>query len=233
MGGSVEQRVFIESVEVDDKLKQLGLTDQLLLDPVKRGFFAWLNCTQNHPPAFPGIMAWGEANCGLREGLLPLGWERYNDRNLPLTINRETGVALTVSSGDECTGIEGLIPRTRNPKGITMQEATSSNRAQLGLFSDMDVPPDPADLEAIEEWSTWLLLTYRDTVTRKVRCELSRPIAIGIDGRVDGWAERIILGSIPFDGDEVSLTRDNGRGGNGSGSEDGNDAIQVEVRRRA
>jgi hypothetical protein len=234
-GGSVEQQVFIQPFEVEDRLKHLGLTEQLLLDPVRRGFFAWLNCTQNHPPAFPGIMAWGEANCGLREGLLPLGWERYNDRNLPLTINRDTGVALTVSSGDECTGIEGMVPRTRNPKGVTMKEATSSNRAQLGLFSDMDAPPDPTDLEAIEEWSTWLLLTYRDSVSRTVRCELSRPIAIGIDGRVDGWAERIILGSIPFDGDEVSLARDNDKGGNGSGSaENGDDGtIQVEVRRRA
>ena len=230
----MEKQVIIRAPEVEDRLKQLGLTEQLLIDPIKRGFFAWLNCTQNHPPAFAGIMAWGEANCGLREGLVPLGWERHNDRNLPLTINRDTGVALTVSSGDECTGIEGMVPRTRNPKGITIKDATSSNRAQLGLFSDMDAPPDSTDLDAIDEWSTWLLLTYRDTMSRTVRCELSRPIAIGIDGRVDGWAERIILGSIPYDGDEVLLVHDNDRGGDGSGSAEAgsDDTIHVEVRRR-
>ena len=204
-----------------------------MLDAVKRGFLAWSNCTKNHPPAFPGIMAWGETNCGLRESLLPLGWERHNDRNLPLTVNRESGIALTTSSGDECTGIEKLVPRTRNPKGSTIKEATTSNRAQLGLFDEMNAPPEPADLEAIEEWATWLLLTYRDIATRSVRCELSRPIAIGIDGRVDGWAERIILSSIPFDGDAVSLTGDDASG-DGSGSAGfGSDAIQVEVRRRA
>jgi hypothetical protein len=231
----VEQRVFTKPIEVEARLRELDLTEQLLLDAVKRGFFAWLNCTQNHPPAFAGIMAWGEANCSLREGLVPHGWERYNDRNLPLTIKRETGVALTVSSGDEFTGVEGMVPRTRNPKGVTIKDATSTNRAQLGLFSDMDGPPEPADLEAIEEWSTWLLLTYRDTMTRIVRCELSRPIAIGIDGRVDGWAERIILGTIPFDGDEVLLVHDNDRGGDGSGSAEtgSDDTIHVEVRRRA
>lgn len=230
----MNQQVFIQPLEVDDRLKQLGLTQQLLLESVMRGFLAWLNCTENHPPAFPGITAWGETNCGLREGLLPMGWERLNDRNLPLTVNRENGVALTASSGDECTGIEGMVPRTRNPKGTTIKDATNSNRAQLGLFTDNDLPPEPDDLETIKEWATWLLLTYRDTGTRVVRCELSRPIEMGIDGRVDGWAERIILGSIPFDGDEVSLTRDDNRGGDGSGSsESGNDAIQVEVRRRA
>ncbi len=230
----MEQRVIVEPLEVEERLEQLGLTQQLLVEPVMRGFLAWSNCTDNHPPAFPGILAWGETNCGLREGLLPLGWERLNDRNLPLTVNQETRIALTASSGDDCTGIEGLVPRTRNPKGTTIKDATTSNRAQLGLFEDMDSPPEPVDLEAIKEWATWLLLTYRDKVKRAVRCELSRPIEIGIDGRVDGWAERIILGSIPFDGDEVSLTRGNDRGGDGSGSAgEGSDAIQVEVRRRA
>ncbi len=232
----MEQPVFIQPAEVEGRLRQLGLTEQLLLDAIKRGFFAWLNCTKNHPPAFPGVLAWGEANCGLREELLPLGWERHNDRNLPLTIHRETGIALTVSSGDECTGIEGMIPRTRNPKGVTIKDATSSNRAQLGLFEEMDAPPEQDELKALEEWATWLLLTYRDTSSRTVRCELSRPIAIGLDGRVEGWAERIILGSIPFDGDEVPLTRDGDRGGDGSGSAENGasvDTIQVEVRRRA
>ena len=230
------ERVFKQRAEVEDKLKELGLTEKILLDAVSRGFLAWSNCTENHPLALPGMLAWGEANCGLRESLLPMGWERHNDRNLPLTVHRETKIAITVSSGDECTGIEGMVPRTRNPKGPTIRDAVQSNSAQLGLFSEMAAPPAPEDLEAVDERATWLLLTYRDMMARVVRCELSRPVNIGIDGRVDGWAERIILGSIPFDGDEVSLTHGNDKGGDGSGSAEAgsdSDAIQVEVRRRA
>ncbi len=231
--------MFKHGPEVEKRLNQLGITEQLLLDAVGKGFLAWLNCTPNHPPAFPGILAWGESNCGLRESLLPLGWERHNDRNLPFTVNRETGIALTASSGDECTGIESMVPRTRNPKGVTTRDAVSSNRAQLGLFSEMDTPSEDvvgAVVGAVNEWATWLLLTYRDTSAREVRCELSRPVNIGIDGRVDGWAERIILRSIPFDSDEFTLTHGNDEGGHGSGSaETGSDAdsIHVEVKRRA
>ncbi len=137
----MEQRVVVEPLEVEERLEQLGLTQQLLIEPVMRGFFAWSNCTKNHPPAFPGISAWGETNCGVREGLLPLGWERLNDRNLPLTVNYQSRVALTASSGDECTGIEGLVPRTRNPKGTTMKDATTSNVLSLVCLKTWTVRP--------------------------------------------------------------------------------------------
>jgi hypothetical protein len=212
------------------------LTERILLDAVELGFLAWLNCTENHPSSVPGIVAWGDTIRGLRESLLPLGWERCNDRNLPLTVNRQTMIAVTASSGDEFTGLEEMTPRTRNSKGPRTKEAVDSNCIQLGLFSDMPVPPkDPKDLEAIDEWATWLLLTYRDLKAGYVRCELSRPVNMGIDGRVDGWAERIILGSIPFDGEDISLTGENGDSGGGANGSAGNgsDAIQVEIRRRA
>ncbi len=92
-------------------------------------------------------------------------------------------------------------------------------------------------VEEVKKWNTWLLLSYRDFTARVVECELSRPIGIGIDGRVDGWHERIILGNIPFDGDNVLLTRGGGDGGNDADgsveSGNGSDAIDVEVRRRA
>jgi hypothetical protein len=158
-----------------------------------------------------------------------------NDRNLPLTVNRATELAITASSGDEFTGIEDAAPRTRNPKGVTTRQKVNANAAQLGLFSDMT---DSAEefLEEVKKWNTWLLLSYRDHAARVVRCELSRPVGIGVDGRVDGWYERIILGAVPFDGDELVLTGNGGDGGNNAdGSvefDSGSDAVDVEVRRR-
>ena len=35
----------------------------------------------------------------------------------------------------------------------------------------------------------------------EVRCELSLPFSIAEDGHIDAWRERILLGSIPLDGD--------------------------------
>jgi hypothetical protein len=227
---------YKKPVEVSKRLHELGLSQELLTQAVNAGLYGWLSCTENHPPSFSGINAWAEVVRNLRESLLPKGWERLNDRNLPLTVNHGTRVAITPSSGDECTGIENMAPRTRNPKGVTTKQKVKANAEQLGLFSEMSAPVEDF-VEEIKKWDTWLLLSHRDQGKRVVRCELSRPIGIGVDGRVEGWYERIILGEIPFDGDEVLLTR-GGRDGGYNADEsveldNGSDAIDVEVKRRA
>lgn len=51
---------------------------------------------------------------------------------------------------------------------------------------------------------TWILLVHR--ARGEVRCELSLPTSMGVDGRVDGWRERIILGAIPTDPDLMEIT---------------------------
>lgn len=232
----MHQNIFRNPVDVEDRLQQLGLSKELLIAAVEAGLYGWLNCTENHPPSFPGVNAWAEGVRSLRESLLPKGWERLNDRNLPLTVNRATNVAITASSGDECTGVEDMAPRTRNPKGVTTKQKVNANAQQLGLFADMTASAEEL-IEEVKKWNTWFLLSHRDEKKKVVRCELSRPIGIGVDGRVDGWHERIILDEIPFGGDEVLLTRGDGDGGrDADGSvelDSGSDAIDVEVKRRA
>jgi hypothetical protein len=233
------QRTYKNHIEVGERLLELGLPEPLLRQAVTAGLLGWLSCTENHPPSFRGINAWAETVRGLREIFLPRGWQRLNDRNLPLTVNLSTRTAITASSGDEFTGIEGASPRTRNPKGITTKEKVEANAEQLGLFSYMTESEEEAKefIEEVAKWDTWLLLSYRDYAARVVRCELSRPVGIGTDGRVDGWYERIILGSIPFDGDEVTLAGGGGDDGNDADGSvefgNGSDAIDVEVKRRA
>ena len=51
--------------------------------------------------------------------------------------------------------------------------------------------------------------------------ELSRPTAIGSDGKISEWSERIILGSIPLDGDQVEIEPPSGPD------------IEITVRRKA
>ena len=228
------EAVYVQPRDKEEQLRQLGLTEQVLLDAVRKGIFAFLNCTQNHPRSFAGMAAWGETVCGIREGLLPLGvWERFDDRNLPLTVNVETRIAITASSGDENTGIAELSPKSRNPKGIVTREIVQANYEQLNLFPVIQIESPTLK---VSDLTTWLLLSYRDLNTRVVRCELSRPVSVGQDLRVDDWDERIILSSIPIDGDEIYLTGPDNSGGDVSGSaEDGSraDAITVEVKRRA
>lgn len=229
--------VYRRPTEVAERLAELGLDTEVLKQAITTSLLAWLECTANDPPSFSGICAWAAVVRTLRESLIPRGWERLNDHNLPLTVNKKIGVAITASSGDECTGVEELFPRTRNPKGSTTQQKVKVNAIQLGLFTDMTDSPEELVAE-VEKWNTWLLLSYRDQASRTVRCELSKPIGIGTDGRVDGWYERIILGEIEFSGDAVPVIRGGSRdgGSNTDGSvdfESGTDEIDFEVKRRA
>jgi hypothetical protein len=72
---------------------------------------------------------------------------------------------------------------------------------------------------------TWLLLIHMDLRVCELRIELSRPVNMREDNRVDGWSERILLDTVSFDRDlsvePVSPTAPTGPD------------IDVEIKRRA
>lgn len=206
------------------RLAELGLSEEILRESLQRGFAEWAGCTLNHPPSFPGLLAWGETVRALRDLLTPFGWQRSNEGNLPFTINQQQTIALAVATGDEMTGNPDETPCTKSSKGPRTAGAVAANRRQLSLFPITVLPEDLARIRGNGGRMTWLLLFHRDETGRELRCELSRPTSMSENERVDGWIERILLGSIPFDGDEVRVPS----------NEDlpGNPAIDVEIRRR-
>lgn len=190
--------------EIDNRLAQLGLEEDRLTEVVRRGYVAFASCTPNDPPLFPGFSAWAAMVRGLREYLLP-EWDRSDENNYSLVINPSGTVAIAVATGDEGTGRPGATPTTKSSKGPSTADAVTSNQAQLGLPYIFDAAPAPtqADDEA-EPRMTWILLVHR--APNEVRYELSLPTSMGLDGRVDGWRERIILNAIPTDPDLVEIT---------------------------
>jgi hypothetical protein len=184
------------------RLADLGLNEAILLQAVQQGQAAWAGCTSNHPPLYRGIAAWAETVSGLREQLLPMGWRRFEQGNLPLTVSEGGNIAITVSTGDEETGRRDGSPCTRSSKGPRTATAVTANALQLKLFGDIRLRPE--DLERINGQMTWILLFHRDTRENEVRSELSRPIKMDIEGHVTGWAERILLGSMPFESGAIS-----------------------------
>lgn len=180
------------------RLAELGLESEWLLESARRGMAAAAGCTPNHPAVLSGILAWGETICALRDQLLPRGWQRLDEGNLPLAVNEAETIALTVATGDEDTGRPEGNPCTKSKKGPRVASAVAKN--QLQLF------PVPVHLRPNETTSraTWLLLIHRDRLMRELRTELSRPVSMGEDGRVDAWSERILLGAVPFD-DQVNV----------------------------
>ncbi|MHA7682275.1 hypothetical protein [Cupriavidus sp. PET2-C1] len=213
--------------QVEDRLRALGVSEAHLRTAVAAGFAAWAACTPHHPPGAPGYHAWSETVATLRDELAPEGFEPVNDENWPLALHPETQIAIAVSSGDENTGRHNANPATKTGKGPRTIRAVASNRdRQMSLFEfleDTEPVEVPVDVDGCE---TWVLLVYRDEFALVVRMELSRPIGLDTDNKVNDWAERIILSDLPFDGDsDVSLIDD------GPNSPSGNQ-FPVDIRKR-
>jgi hypothetical protein len=200
--------VFNEPPDAARRLAELGLEPEILTEAVQRGQAEWASCTANHPRFFPGIAAWAETVRALRELLLPHGWQRSDEGNLPFTVNEAGQLALSVATSDGSTGRATGSPCTNGSKGPKTRGAIDVNRLQYQLFENIELLPQ--DMEAIKARTTWFLLIHRDLDSREVRSELSRPINMNVEGRVDGWAERVILGTIPFDGDMIDMGGENG-----------------------
>jgi hypothetical protein len=194
--------VRVQQEEVQQRLAALGVNDEALRSAVARGQLAFASCTANHPRMFPAIAAWAETMAAVRENLTPLGWIRSEQKNYSRAIDSAGRIAIAVAAGNEETGRAEGTPSTKTAKGARTVEAVVINQVQLQLFDDPTPAAEPAETE--DERVTWLLLMHR--AQNEVRCELSLPVAIGTDMRVNQWQERIILLSIPLDGEPVEVT---------------------------
>jgi len=178
-----EAHIYAEASKTA-RLAELGLGEETLRQAVTDGELARASCTRNDPRVYPGQTAWARTTRGLREALVPRGWEPSEEANLPTIVSPDKTMAITVSSGDDGTGCLTRSPQTRNPKGTATLRAIFENHRQLrfGFIED-----DEGKLPRL----TWVLLVAR--VKGEVRCELSLPAAVGDGGRVTAWSERIIL----------------------------------------
>jgi hypothetical protein len=204
----MEAILHTEPFERRNRLAELGLDEDLLRQALQQGFSEWATCTLNHPPSFPGLLFWGETVKALRDLFAPFGWARSNEGNLPFTVNEAQTVAIAVATGDEATGNPDETPCTKSSKGPHTAGAVRVNARQLDLFPITVLPEDLARIKGDGKRMTWILLFNRDEANREVRCELSRPTSMSDNQHVDGWIERIILGSIPFDGDVAQIPTD-------------------------
>ena len=203
--GHGKLNVYSELGAVNNRLAELGLRATTLREAVQRGFASWASCTANHPSNYPGISAWANTIAALRELLHSDGWTRRDDGNLPLTMDAKGRVSIIVSTGDEYTGMPDLTPSTQSSKGPRTVSVVEVNAQQKPLF---DFKKHPEIVKQGEERLTWILLFHRDKASNEVRCELSCPVKMDEDGQIDAWAERIILPSIPFGGDDVEVRSD-------------------------
>ncbi|HZR32722.1 MAG TPA: hypothetical protein VFA76_12820 [Terriglobales bacterium] len=199
-------KIYWEPHDVHNQLAHLGLEEDWLLNAARVGQLQRANCTPHHPPSFPALSAWAETIKTARDILVPEGWLIDNPRGLPIVYHHNRKIAITVATGDDATGNREFDPCTKCPKGPQMKSNISNN--QLKLFPNEELAIAAYEQTAKTGIVTWLLLIHSDEVKRELRCELSLPIGMNQEGRVDGWAKRIILGSTPFDADTLKVPND-------------------------
>jgi hypothetical protein len=207
--------VLVEKRAVD-RLAELGLSVEIIERVVRRADAEAAACTALDPPIIEGLTRWGRTTRYLREELVPLGWTFDNPRNLARTIHPSGQFAIVAATGDELTGLANLLPTTKHVKGYATVHAVEANFEQLSLFDIGPRSDDAGDL------LTWLLLFHSDE--DEFRAELSLPTQI-IDGRITGWAERIVLPPFPRD-DRYRVALD------GPVTDGQDEHVVVEIRRR-
>lgn len=185
--------VLHTSTAVTDRLAMLGLTVDVLRDAVAMGEAARNSCTANDPSIAPGFLAWAKTTRGLRDALAPANWRRSSDGGLEAILSPDGNLAIVVATGDEGTGRIDGSPKTKYPKGPATAAAIEQNQLTFAFAMPQAIIREPASAERV----TWLLLIARGR--NEVRCELSLPKAIGDDGKVEAWSERIILEPVGCD----------------------------------
>ncbi len=213
------QNVISSPIEVAQALAAMGLTEEILHDAIEAGEIDRDACTANNPPTDAGGRSHGTTVRALRESLIPSGWAACNVRNFSTVVAPDVAMEIAVASGDDATGRPDRTPRTKNKKGELMSIGIERNIHQLSLF---ELPP-VARTNTRDARATLMLLRHRPAGSDVVRCELSVPMGMSDDDRVNEWGTRIILRDLVLDG----------RGGRLADYDASDDTIDVSVVRRS
>ncbi len=179
-------------------LRLFGLPVSVLRNALLQARFQWSTCTENDAPSFPGTIFWGYVLRFFREGALTHGWTKDDPRNFSLALSPDGKTAIAVETGDENTGnlADFPQPKTKSKKGPATSDAVEINRIQLEMFPIAAARPKP---------TLWVFLVRVDR-DGGVFGELSLPMNMGIDGKIERWQKRIVI-SMDTDSGEPDLYR--------------------------
>ncbi|HVQ93973.1 MAG TPA: hypothetical protein VMU51_23245 [Mycobacteriales bacterium] len=180
------------------RLAEFGLRPEFFTQAQARGDEQRSRCRPEHPRTFPGQVMWAETTAALRGELLRLdrGWQLGSSRNYETVFNAEVRMAISVLGGDMFTGVRGIrAPKAAHPRG-----PVTSNRISHNFTDQYVLPLDGLELPVPtdQQCQTWFfLINARDET---LYSELSLASDVGVDRRIGGWAERILLPEMPMPG---------------------------------
>jgi hypothetical protein len=176
-----------------------GISESDLRATVMDCYRSFVSAGPLHPKGSGGSLAWIHGTRALRAVLIPKGWSSDDPRNQPRVVSPDGKHAITVICGDENTGNPHRTPLTRNKRGSQTTNSVHYNARQQDLF--------PVSREELQRFTPgqaaqqtlWILLFHVDVPNRTVHYELSRPINMGENEKVDDWAPRFIMPPLQLD----------------------------------
>lgn len=151
------------------------------------------------PKGSDGTLAWIFGTEALRQQMLPKAWKLADPSNQPRVVSPDEKHAVTVACGDANTGNPYGKPLTRNKRGNRTTRSVHYNVMQTDLFPVARKSRQMFTEDAQAEQTLWILLFHVDVENRTVHYELSRPINIGENGKVDDWNPRFIMPPLSLD----------------------------------
>jgi hypothetical protein len=188
----MQPAVWMEPEDVGRQLAALGLIVKDVEFPVVRAVLARNLCTPDHPRIYLGMTSWGEGNAALRFvlGKKRQPWTRYEKQNIPRAVNPEKTIAITLLAGDANTGNPDprVVPQPKRRRQEASQKLVVNN---VEPFLPGLEPDEDADAQAKLHYLLW----YRKVSQEGdfVYSELSLPTAVGDNGTIEEYLDRIIL----------------------------------------
>lgn len=183
--------IRIHPPEVRQRLLELGLTRELLLEVIQAVSSAHANCTENDPPAAKCWDGWRMGTRRAREVLRPLGWDKDDTDTFSVILNHRERVRIVVVNSTIGTGLEMGAPLNVARKGPKSQDSALANRQMVLDFAGFREELERRlRMAEAAKYTTWCLCVFVDGEI--VRAEISQPAGFS-RGFVTRWEERILL----------------------------------------
>ena len=172
---------FVSPIAVRNKLSALGIPDAIFVKAAQRAFVEKAN-----------FVIWRYAVREVRQQLDREGFRLDDPNNLPLSVCDSRQINVTVSSGDQMTGVFGhpKLPKSKNIKGAMFLAAIDRNLDQDDLFPD-SLPENIVKFGQTLSYPTWVFLVR--ITEEEIFAEFSLPSSMDAAGHIDGWSERILI----------------------------------------
>jgi hypothetical protein len=173
-----------------NRLGELGVDLAWIIRSLQRGDAEARTVSLLAPKGFEGTTRWGRSAEAFREETTEAGWTPDDTLNIARSVNPAGDLSIVVTTGSKGTGEAEKSPSTKYNKGSGVAASVATNALVLDFDAEFLAKTGLPSAEAAAKMQTWFLLFL--LVGNKIYSELSLPDAIGQDGFITSWRERII-----------------------------------------